>query len=274
MYKNILFILFQGGGTNLKYWNEHTESKFLEKLKNIGNVYVYQDKTMNIYHYYKKFLDHNDFDSDIDFNLSYINPSNYIMNIYDDICKKYKNIGKYYFIPIGWSMGGGPALLFSQKYKSQCIHCILLDPIYITPKKSLFLQVQPLYNKNINYTNSQLQKMLYELKNSYSEDNFLKLEKFIDYIKFLNYYKKIKLTFYIPTTSFINIYEPATEDWQKNNNNNRLYEAKILQKTNPENYTPIFLINKSHMVYDKKQPANKIIKYIINIISEYNKKFK
>jgi len=63
-------------------------------------------------------------------------------------------------------------------------------------------------------------------------------------------------------------------DWQKNNNNNRLYEAKILQKTNPENYTPIFLINKSHMVYDKKQPANKIIKYIINIISEYNKKFK
>ena len=29
---NILFILFQGGATNLKYWNEHTESKFLDKL--------------------------------------------------------------------------------------------------------------------------------------------------------------------------------------------------------------------------------------------------
>ena len=29
----ILFILFQGGATNLKYWNEHTESKFLDKLK-------------------------------------------------------------------------------------------------------------------------------------------------------------------------------------------------------------------------------------------------
>jgi len=95
------------------------------------------------------------------------------------------------------------------------------------------------------------------------------LEKFIDYIKFLNYYKKIKLTFYTPTTSFINIYEPTTEDWQKDNNNNRLYETKILQKINPENYTPIFLKNKSHMVYDKKQPANKIIKYIINIISKY-----
>ena len=126
----------------------------------------------------------------------------------------------------------------------------------------------------MNYTNSQLQKMLYELKNSYSEDNFLKLEKFIDYIKFLNYYKKIKCQFYTPTTSFINIYEPTTEDWQKDNNNNRLYEAKILQKTNPENYNPIFFLNKSHMVYDKKQPANKIIKYIINIISEYNKKLK
>jgi len=167
MYKNILFILFQGGATNLKYWNEHTESKFLDKLKNIGHVYIYQDKTMNIYHYYKKFPDHNDYDSDINFDLFYINPSNYIKNIYDDIYKKYKNIDKYYFIPIGWSMGSGLALLFSEKYKSQCVHCILLDPIYITPKKALFLQVNPLYDKNMIYSNSQLQKMLYALKNNF-----------------------------------------------------------------------------------------------------------
>ena len=272
---NILFILFQGGATNLKYWNEHTESKFLDKLKKIGCVYVYQDKTMNIYHYLKtdKDIDHNDYNSDIDFNLSYIKPNTHIEIIYNNICKKYKNINEYKFIPIGWSIGSGLALLFSQKYKSQCINCILLDPIYITPK-NVPSQIIPLYNKNIKYTNSQLQKMLYELKNNYSEENFIKLEKFIGYIKFLNYSKKIMQIFTIKTTSFINIYKPPKYKWQKDNNNNRLNEIEILQKTNPENYIPIIFTNKTHMIYDKKQPANKIIKYIIYIISEISKKLK
>jgi hypothetical protein len=41
--EKILFIMFQGG-SNLKSWNEYTESKFLDRLKKIGKVYVYQDK--------------------------------------------------------------------------------------------------------------------------------------------------------------------------------------------------------------------------------------
>ena len=28
-----LFVMFQGSGTNLKNWNEYTESKFLDQLK-------------------------------------------------------------------------------------------------------------------------------------------------------------------------------------------------------------------------------------------------
>ena len=31
--EKILFIMFQGGGSNLKSWNEYTESKFLDRLK-------------------------------------------------------------------------------------------------------------------------------------------------------------------------------------------------------------------------------------------------
>lgn len=41
---NILFILFLGNGENIKIWNENTKSKFLNRLKTLGNVYVYQDK--------------------------------------------------------------------------------------------------------------------------------------------------------------------------------------------------------------------------------------
>jgi len=39
---NILFVLFQGSRTNLKSWNEYTESKFLDKLKKLGDIYTYE----------------------------------------------------------------------------------------------------------------------------------------------------------------------------------------------------------------------------------------
>ena len=122
--------MFQGGATNLKHWNYYTKSKFLDKLKTLGSIYSYQDKTNNIFHYEKTNIEHIDYDSDIDFNLSYIKPNTHIKMIYNDICLKYKNIEEYKFIPIGWSMGSGMALYFCQKYKQYCIHCILLEPIY------------------------------------------------------------------------------------------------------------------------------------------------
>ena len=157
----ILFIMFQGGATNLKHWNYYTKSKFLDRLKTLGYIYAYQDKTN---------IEHIDYDSDIDFNLSYIKPNIHIKMIYNDICLKYKNIEEYKFIPIGWSMGGGMALYFCQKYKQQCIHCILLDPLYITPTnmllqlKNMLLQLKNISVDNTNITNNKLQKMLYNLK--------------------------------------------------------------------------------------------------------------
>ena len=89
---NILFVLFQGSGTNLKSWNEYTESKFLDKLKKLGDIYTYQDKIHNIWYYDKSNPEHKDYDSDIDFDLSYVSPDAHIKMVYDDIKKKYKNI--------------------------------------------------------------------------------------------------------------------------------------------------------------------------------------
>ena len=97
----ILFIMYQGGATNLKHWNYYTKSKFLDRLKTLGSIYTYQDKTNNIFHYEKTNIEHIDYDSDIDFNLSYIKPNTHIKMIYNDICLKYKNIEEYKFIPIG-----------------------------------------------------------------------------------------------------------------------------------------------------------------------------
>ncbi len=61
----ILFIMFQGDHSNLKSWNEYTESKFLDRLKKIGSVYTYQDKTYNIWHYDKTHPEYKDYDPDI-----------------------------------------------------------------------------------------------------------------------------------------------------------------------------------------------------------------
>ena len=58
----ILFVMFQGAGTNLKSWNEYTESKFLDRLKKIGKVYTYQDNVNNIYHYNKQDPEYVDYD--------------------------------------------------------------------------------------------------------------------------------------------------------------------------------------------------------------------
>jgi hypothetical protein len=97
----ILFIMFQGAGTNLKSWNEDSKSKFLDRLKDLGSIYTYQDKVNNIWHYDMTDLQHNDFDSDIDIDLSYVRPNTHIKMVYDDIKKKYKNINEYKLIPIG-----------------------------------------------------------------------------------------------------------------------------------------------------------------------------
>jgi hypothetical protein len=74
----ILFIMFQGSGTNIKAWNEYTKSKFLDRLKIIGEVYTFQDKTHNIWHYDKSNIKYKDYDSDIDINLAYVKPDTHI----------------------------------------------------------------------------------------------------------------------------------------------------------------------------------------------------
>ena len=74
----ILFIMFQGAGTNLSTWNKYTKSKFLDKLKTLGSVYTYQDKINNIWHYNLTNSAHDDYDDDLDFDLSYIRVNSHI----------------------------------------------------------------------------------------------------------------------------------------------------------------------------------------------------
>jgi hypothetical protein len=130
----------------------------------------------------------------------------------------------------------------------------------------MLLQLKNISVDNTNITNTKLQKILNNLKKNNTEENLKIVENTIYYIiyKFYNTHLDLKLP--IKTTSFINIENPEEYKWQKDNNKNRLNEIKILKKLNPDNFSAIIFENKTHMVYDKIQPAKKIIKYIDNLI--------
>jgi len=269
----ILFIMFQGSGTHLKTWNKHTKSKFLDRLKELGSVYTYQDKTYNIWHYNMSNPNYKDYSSDIDIDLSYVRPDTYIKMVYNDIYKKYKNIKEYSFIPIGWSAGGSFALYFAQLYSSQCIHVILLDPDLHTSnnmKLRLKMDLDDINNTNCIYpiTNVKYKKMLKNWKTNHSDiKDAYKINNINHYIRSLFFSQHLKLELHVPTLAIVNIQEPEGDKWLiAFNNKLKLAEIKILEKHNPDNYKAIIFTNKSHYIFNMIQPAKKIIKLIKSII--------
>ena len=277
IYKNmskILFIMFQGSEANLKHWNENTKSKFLDRLKKLGSVYTYQDKTYNINHYEKSNPEHIDYDSDIDIDLNYVNPDKHIKMVYDDIQAKY-NIEEYKFIPIGWSAGCMLALYFSQVYSAQCIHVVLLDSTLWTPNnmKIKLKELKHLSKDLYPITNAKYKKILQGLKENHTNtediltENILKIYYLNGYIKALFISQHLKLKLPVPTLAFVNMQEPEGDSWSNEfNNHRRTAEIKILKKHNPENYTAIIFTNKTHYIFDMIEPAKEIIKQIKSII--------
>ena len=266
----ILFIMFQGAGTNLKSWNEYTNSKFLDRLKDLGSIYTYQDKVNNIWHYNMTDLEHTDFDSDIDIDLSYVRPNTHIKMVYDDIKKKYKNINEYKFIPIGWSAGCLFALYFAQLYSSQCIHIILLDSALWTPN-NMKIRLHTFNSSGINnkpITNIKFKKMLEKWKHEHDNIEDMYLINYVCHnIRSSFFSNHLKLELEVPTLAFVNIQDPEKDEWSKDfNNKQRLEEVKILKKHNNDNYKAIIFTNKNHYIFDMIQPAKEIIKQIKNII--------
>ena len=272
----ILFIMFQGSGTNLKAWNEYTKSKFLDRLKELGTVYTYQDKTYNINHYDKSNPEHKDYDSDIDIDLAYVRPNTHILMVYEDINNALrinnKNIDEYKFIPIGFSAGGYLALYFAQVYASKCIHVILLDSSLFTPNnmKARLKMLEDGINKlDKSISNAKYKKMLQNWKTNNTDiEDAYKISYLNNYIRSLFISQHLKLELPVPTLAFVNIQKPEKDEWSKDfNNKRRLEEVKIVKKNNPSNYKAIIFTNKTHYIFDKLQPAKAIIKQIKHIIN-------
>ena len=259
----ILFVMFQGSGTNIKSWNEYTKSKFLDKLKELGDVYTYQDKIHNIWHYDTSDPEHVDFDADIDIDLSYVRPDKHIKIVYDDIHRKYKNLSAYKFIPIGWSAGCYLALYFAQVYTNQCMHVILLESALWTPN-NMKIRMKVVDDHIYPISNLKYRQMLQAWKNnSADKEDAYKINNLNNYIRSVFIYKHLKLELPVPTLAFVNMQEPEKDEWSKDfNNKRRLLEIRTLQKHNPNNYKVVILKNKTHFIFNMIQPAKLIIDHI------------
>lgn len=264
--------MFQGSSTNIKIWNEYTESKFLDQLKQIGEVYTYQDKTYNIWHYNNVIPEEQkDFGSDIDIDLSYVNPDTHIKMVFSNIKKKY-DLKKYKLIPIGHSAGCYLALYFAQLYSELCKCVVLLDSALWTPNNmkcrlkiyyNLTKDIYPLTNKNYK-------KLLNNWKINHTdiEDGY-KIDAINIYIRSIFIHENLNLKLSVPTIAFINIQEPEKDEQDEIfNNKRRLQEMNILKRINTSNYIPYIFKNKTHYIFNKKSAANKIINIIKNYLSE------
>ena len=257
----ILFVMFQGAGTAVnisgnssKFCVWQNDTKFLNKLKKIGDIFVYQNKLYNVNHYDKSNPDFDDYEPDINFNVDYLDMDKHIEMIYN-IIKKYK--GK--FVPVGWSVGGLFALAFAKKYESRCKLCILLDSVIITPK-ALKCRIAEYKKRKLmkKLTNINLKKIQYNIIKT-GDKNDIKLlidtvmHRWTIWIK--NNIKKLP----IKTLSFSNIDIPCLSSDKCFNSILRINEQKLLSKS--KNYQYYNYINKGHFLgLEHQDVATDIIK--------------
>ena len=244
MSDKILFVMFQGRNTTLRSWNENTKSRFLARLKQVGNVYAYQDRLYNLS------------SSTRNFTLADIMPDSYISNIYTDIKKKY-DLTKYKLIPIGWSAGGLFALYFAQVYHANCSRIILLDPVLWT-KSNMPRLLARLKHDTVKLTPNVLKQLL--LSKSY---NIIKDSG--NYMRALFFGKRLNVKLPVNTIAFVNFEKPEHEKHILSDyftNKRKSIEIDVLTKANP-NYQAIILKNKTHCVFDMVLPAKLIIDHII-----------
>lgn len=266
--KKYLFVLFQGSGTNLKTWDEYTESKFLDKLNLLGHCYIYQDKIHNIWHYDNTNPEKDDYDSDVDFDLSYVDADKHVKMVFSNLKENF-NLSEFKIIPVGWSAGCYLALYFAQIYTNLCECVILLDSALVT-QQNMKYRLNMLYDniKNIYpITNKNYKKLINNcITSNENKESLYKINDINNYVRSKFISENLNLIFSIPVIAFINIQDQEKDEWSEDfNNKRRIQEMNILKRKNPLFYIPYIFKNKTHYIFNKKSTANRII----NIIGQY-----
>jgi hypothetical protein len=261
----VLFILFPGGNTSPKYWNDYG-TNFLSKLKKIGSVYVYKNKFNNACYYNKEKYNHADYPKDIDFGMDYLNPETHVKIIYDEIKEKYNETQ---YVPIAASAGVFLARVFSNKYKKECPLCVLIDPALTTPK---FIKLRLNLLQNTDYSKKITSKKLKILQQKIRDENLKDdTKKLIDveHYWFAKYAeKKFTTRLSVKTIDFINLDIPEDPNYPADfNNTAKIENCELLKKENGNKYCYKYFINKTHVIINHQECCDEIIDTIRNSLN-------
>ena len=119
----VCFVMFQGGYTNASLcWQG---GGFLQRLSEVGDVFIYQNKLYNIFHGLPGF---EDLPPDIDFDLDYLSPEAHLRGVYADVRQKFP---RHALVAVGWSRGAYLAYGFAQLFTVKSL--VLFDPSFVSP---------------------------------------------------------------------------------------------------------------------------------------------
>ena len=283
-----VIILFNGFGSSKLWWEYDVTPKsdsklrsldFLDKLKEIGDVFTFNQICFNIGYYmpdgdkkenkvFDIYRKHGAWASNLDFILEDLDNKNICDNVYDAVKKKFGKYRKY--IIIGHSYGVDLALLFSKLYSDECFLCCSIDGNH-----NIFDELKRTHDKwNSGYkhdkytNNNKLEKSLNIIVNSNDDDK--KHDEIIDLLNFIKYktceyaIKYYDKTLYVPTIIFrMYITDPRGAIF------NEISKAEHeMYKTDKNLKEYVYMKGASHYIWKDQEHSNKIIETIKNVLSK------
>jgi len=274
----LLFIMFPGNGVIKNGWdtidfNNKTgaikRNNFIKEIRKLGEIYFYEPKYYNIFHYSGGEGDDKWYGNDINFTKDDIDVDKICENIYNDV-KDFN--GK--IVLLGHSMGAYFVYYFAQKYASKCLFGITIDGMFINSinqgnnEKKYYKDIEK-YSK---YTNDDINKLIEKVK-KYNKKAFNELLG-VYFHNIASYSKKIRKIkkFKIPMISFMNFNIGSNEKYTEQiNQSYNLDIEKIRKYNNFENYKIITFVNKSHFPHLIEESKDIILENIKLMINKYTK---
>jgi hypothetical protein len=261
---DILFILFPGFFGSNKFWsnklvnNKLVPITFLDELKKLGSVYIFEPKYYNLYYYKKDDIYKELFESDIYFN-------NQDLDI-DYICHNlFKQFSNYKFIvPIGHSYGSIFVYKFIKLYPSKCLCSVIIDGTPLGPVSKVMEREDIKFLNIPTITDNELLLLEHKVKDNCSESR----KQLINYVDAMIGKQRIKEVNQIPISilSFINFNTETDNKIIKQINIDRIKEINYFNRF--ENYCFICFKNKGHYIFWDDEASLKIISCIKEIVNK------
>lgn len=247
----VCFVMFQGSRTNANLcWQE---GGFLPRLRELGAVFIYQNKLYNIFHGLPGF---SDFPSDTEFDLDYLSPEAHLRGVYADVRRQFP---RHALVAVGWSAGAHLAYGFAQLF---CVKALVLfDPTLVS---AAGVRARLQFYRSIVGTRELTQKALADMLGRMRKRPCMKTAMLLLTLGLMRVTQwvaaNLATPIVCPTFSFINLVSlESNEDGDSDMTTSlRLEEIAYLKKC-PE-YHYMMYVDEAHDIYARPGPQRAILR--------------